>query len=225
MATRTKATKPGMAPEVDPAKPRRAGYLDAGGFGTAMAKAFEREAAGSLLLLDLDEFHQVNVTQGHEGGDKVIQAAVGVLKRWAETEHWMLGRVGGDEFGLYAPGLTLEAAFLRAEKLRQELDAAMAKQLPRGLRCTASIGIASAPRDAKTPEALMKKADLALYAAKDQGGDTVSLPPSDEMVLKSSYYTAPQLGRLKALAERQKKKEAVLLREALDDVLRKYDRV
>jgi len=44
------------------------------------------------------------------------------------------------------------------------------------------------------------------------------------MVLKSSYYTTAQLGRLKSLAERQKKKEAVFLREALDDLLRKYDR-
>ena len=70
----------------------------------------------------------------------------------------------------------------------------------------------------------MRKADLALYAAKEQGGDAVALAPGDEMVLKSSYYTASQLGRLKALAERQKKKESVLLREALDELLRKYDR-
>jgi len=44
------------------------------------------------------------------------------------------------------------------------------------------------------------------------------------MILKSSYYSSAQLGRLKALAERQKKKEAVLLREALDDLLRKHER-
>ncbi len=61
-------------------------------------------------------------------------------------------------------------------------------------------------------------------AARERGGDSVSLTPGDEMVLKSSYYSAAALGRLKALAERQKKKEAVLLREALDDLLRKYDR-
>lgn len=96
--------------------------------------------------------------------------------------------------------------------------------MPKGLPATASIGVAAAPRDAKTPSELMRKADLALYAAKDQGGNAVALAPGDEMVLKSSYYTAAQLGRLKSLAERQKKKESVLLREALDDLLRKYDR-
>ena len=71
----------------------------------------------------------------------------------------------------------------------------------------------------------MRKADLALYAAKkEQGGNAIGLTPSDEMVLRSSYYGVAQLGRLRALAERLKKKEAVLLREALDDLLRKYDR-
>src|SRR2546421_288742 len=69
-----------------------------------------------------------------------------------------------------------------------------------------------------------RKADLALYAAKEQGGDTVGLTPAEDMVLKSSYYSSAQLARLKALAERKKTKEAVLLREGLEDVLRKYDR-
>ncbi len=199
-------------------------FLDAGALGAVIAKAFEKEPNGALLLIDLDNFHQVNVQAGHDAGDKVIGAAMGVLKKWAETNGWRPGRVGGDEFGLFGPGVALETAFLKAEKLRQELDGAMAKELARGPLVTASIGVAAAPRDAKTSSDLMKKADLALYAAKDQGGDTVALAPGDEMVLKSSYYTAAQLGRLKALAERQKKKESVLLREALDDLLRKHDR-
>src|SRR6266851_1780521 len=101
--------------------------------------------------------------------------------------------------------------------------AALAKAIRAG-SCTVSIGVASTPRDAKTPEDLMRKADLALYAAKDQGGSTVALTPSDDMVLKSSYYSSAQLGRLRSLAERMKKKEAVLLREALDDLLRKHER-
>ncbi len=208
-----------------PAKTATTGaFMDAGTFGAAMAKAFEKEVAGALLLIDLDNFHQVNVQAGRETGDKVIRAAMAVLKKWAETDGWRVGRIGGDEFALFGAGAALETAFLRAEQLRQDLDAAMAKGLPKGLRCSASIGVAAAPRDAKTSSDLMKKADLALYSAKDQGGDTVALAPGDEMVLKSSYYTASQLGRLKSLAERQKKKESVLLREALDELLRKYDR-
>ncbi len=213
--TAATATRPARAPEFarfDPA------------FGAALAKAFEKDPAGSLLLLDIDGLLELNEQAGREIGDKVINASIAVLKRWVAEERWPFGRVGGDEFALYAPGLGLEAAFLRADRLRQEVDAAMAKHLPRGRHCTISIGVANAPRDAKSASDLHRKAELALHAAKEQGGDTVGLTPSDDMVLKSSYYSAAQLGRLKGLAERQKKKEAVFLREALDDLLRKYDR-
>jgi diguanylate cyclase (GGDEF)-like protein len=198
-------------------------FLDAGALGAVMAKAFAKEPAASLLLVDLDNFHQVNVQAGRETGDKVIRAAMAVMKKWAETD-WRVGRIGGDEFALFASGMPLEAAFLKADKLRQELDAAMAKELAKGITCTASVGVAAAPRDAKSSSDLMKSAGDALWAAKDQGGDAVALAPGADMVLKSSYYPASQLGRLKSLAERQKKKESVLLREALDDLLRKYDR-
>lgn len=199
-------------------------FLEAGALREIIGKAIERDGGGALLEIDLDSFHQVNVQAGRAAGDDVIRAAVAVLKRWAESESWKVERVGGDEFAVFAPGLPLETAFLRADRLRQELNAGMAKVAPKGLRVTASIGVVAAPRDAKEPMALFKKAELALWAAKDQGADTVALAPGDEMVLKSSYYTAAQLGRLKSLAERQKKKESVLLREALDELLRKYDR-
>lgn len=198
--------------------------LDAGALLTHLSKAFDGDGSGSLLHIDIDGLHAVNQQAGHDAGDEAIRAVLAVLKRWAQTERWLLGRVGGDEFALFAPSLALETAFLRADKLRQELDGALGKAVPRGLRCTVSIGVANAPRDAKIPDQLRKKADLALHAAKEQGGDTVALTPGDEMVLKSSYYGVAQLGRLRGLAERMQKKEAVLLREALDDLLKKYDR-
>jgi diguanylate cyclase (GGDEF)-like protein len=199
-------------------------FLDAGALGAVMAKAFAKEPTGALLLIDLDNFHQVNVQAGRETGDKVIRAAMAVLKKWADTADWRIGRIGGDEFALFGSGMPLEGAFLRADKLRQELDTAMAKELPKAIRCTASVGVAAAPRDAKSSSELMKSAGDALWAAKDQGGDAVALAPGADMVLKSSYFPASQLGRLRSLAERQKKKESVLLREGLDDLLRKYDR-
>ncbi len=199
-------------------------FIDGTAFRSMVAKTLEKkDATGAVLLLDLDNFHQVNVQAGHAKGDAVLGAVVRILKKWAE-DGWRVGRIGGDEFALFAAGTALETAFLRADRLRHDLNAALAKEAPKGLKVTASIGVAGLPRDAKSASELMNKADLALYAAKEQGGDTVALAPGDEMVLKSSYYTAAQLGRLKALAERMKKKESVLLREALDDVLRKYDR-
>ena len=208
-------------------KVRADGCLGAAEFGTQMAQRWkqsrEKGDPASLLLLDLDGLHELNQTHGHDDGDRVINATVGALAKTAKAESWLLGRLGGDEFAVFAPRLTTETAFLRAEALRREVDGAIAKASPRA-KCTVSIGVASSPRDAKTPDDLMRKADLALYAAKDQGGQAVALTPSDDMILKSSYYSSAQLGRLKSLAERMKKKEAVLLREALDDLLRKHDR-
>jgi len=108
-----------------------------------------------------------------------------------------LGRVGGDEFSVFAP---------------------------LGPRCTASIGVASAPRDAKTLHDLRLKADLALHAAKEQGGNT-GLTPSDEMVLSPRTTGGPSSHVSRRLRSASGRKEAILLREALDDLLRKYDRV
>ena len=205
------------------------GCLSAPAFSGAMNAVWKEsrdrpETQLTLILLDLDNLHQLNTEHGREAGDRAIGVVVGELSRAAKREGWTLGRIGGDEFALLAPGLTVEAAFLRADALRRDVDAGLAKALARGQHCAVSIGVANIPRDARGPDELLRKADLALYAAKEQGGDTVGLTPADDMVLKSSYYSAAQLSRLKALAERKKTKEAVLLREALEDVLRKHDR-
>ena len=214
------------APKLD-GKVRMDGCLGAAEFATALAQKWkqsrEKSDPISLLLLDLDGLHELNTAHGHDEGDRALNATIATLAKAAKAEGWTFGRIGGDEFALLAPGVATEAAFLRADALRRGLDAAIAKAIQHG-HCTASIGVASSPRDAKSPDDLMRKADLALYAAKDQGGSAVALTPSDDMVLKSSYYSSAQLGRLRSLAERMKKKEAVLLREALDDVLRKHER-
>jgi diguanylate cyclase (GGDEF)-like protein len=205
------------------------GCLSRPAFEGAVTAALKREPLATLVHLDLDDLLVLNERAGREAGDKAINASIATLAKTASKEGWTLGRIGGDEFALLAPGTPLEPIFLRAEQLRKELDAALAKAIPHDQKCTVSIGVANTPRDTKSrgpaaADELMRKADLALLAAKEQGGDAVGLTPSDDMVLKSSYYSAAQLGRLKGLAERQKKKEAALLREALDDLLRKHER-
>jgi diguanylate cyclase (GGDEF)-like protein len=190
----------------------------------ALEAAQAHDPVVSMLLIDLDRFGELNAEAGREVGDAVLEATIAQLRRVAKREGWTYLRVGGDEFALVAPAVALEQAFLRAERLRGELDALLEGEHPGPPRCTASIGVANLPRDAKGSDELLRQAELALFAAKDQGGDAVGLTPGEEMVLKSSYYGTAQLARLKSLAEREKTKEAVLLREALDDLLRKYDR-
>jgi diguanylate cyclase (GGDEF)-like protein len=196
----------------------------ASGFAEAINRAAKADGGASLLLVDLDNLQVLNEKGGRDVGDAAIAAASRTLRARAKAEGWTFERVGGDEFALLAPGTPLETAFLRAERLRTELAIVLRKAIPTRFGATATVGVANAPRDGKSGEQLMRKADLALYAAKEQGGNAVGLPPADDMVLKSSYYSAAQLARLKALAERKKTKEAVLLREGLEDVLRKYDR-
>ena len=217
------------------AEPREvAGCLGRPAFEGALNATLKREAQKpesvvSLLLVDLDGLLDLNASAGHDVGDKAIATVTDALAQTAKREGWVLGRTGGDEFALFASGVSLEAAFLRADQIRRDVDAALTKALGAARRCTVTIGVANTPRDTRSRGAeaaseLMRKADLALHAAKEQGGDSVGLTPADDMVLKSSYYSAARLARLKGLAERMKKKEAVLLREALDDLLRKYER-
>jgi diguanylate cyclase (GGDEF)-like protein len=186
------------------------------------AQALDEHPTSSLIQTDLDRFHELNQEAGREVGDRVLAAVMDAISKTASDEGWTAARIGGDEFALLAPGLPLEAAFLRGEQLRLALDEAIAAELPDGARCTASVGVVNAPRDAKTADDLLRKGQLALHSAKEQGGGRAGLSPGDEMVLKSSYYGVAQLARLKTLAERAGKKESVLLREALDDLLRKY---
>lgn len=192
-----------------------------------LGQAVEAAADGgsaSALAVDIDGFFAFTEDAGTHAGDAVLATAEEVMAAFAAAKGWRFVRSGGDEFHLIAPDVTLEHAFLAAERLREDLEESLRAHGANGFSCTASLGVANIPRDAKTPEQLLRRANAALAAAKEQGGNVVALTPSSEMVMKTSYYETSQLARLKALAERLGKKEAPLLREALDDLLRKYER-
>src|SRR5438309_4089464 len=74
----------------------------------------------TLLLLDIDNLHQLNTVHGREAGDRAINAATVELSRTAKREGWTLGRIGGDEVVPIAPGMTVEAALLRADGLARD---------------------------------------------------------------------------------------------------------
>ena len=96
-------------------------------------------------------------------------------------------------------------------------------QTPDGVRQTITIGLATAFEDAsRTPE-LIRKADSALFRAKVGGGNRVALAKEEKMVPKTSHYTQDQLQRLSRAAKQEGIGEAILLREALDMLLKKYD--
>jgi diguanylate cyclase (GGDEF)-like protein len=180
--------------------------------------------AACLVAVDIDHFLALVEAEGAEAAEVFLASAARLIGETADANGWTLVRSGGDEFHLVMPDLTLEHAFLHAERLRTDLERTPRTQSSSRATPTASLGVANMPRDAKTPEELIRRAYDAVFAAKEQGGNVVALTPASEMVVKTSYYEASQLARLKALAGRLGKKEAPLLREALDDLLRKYER-
>jgi diguanylate cyclase (GGDEF)-like protein len=139
----------------------------------------QRREPFSLLLIDLDKFKQVNDTQGHDAGDALL-CAVAERLSGAVRDIDRVARLGGDEFAVL---LTNVGQRQDVEIVcRRILDSLGAPVLHRGLalRASASIGVASCPLDADTPEDLYKLADVALYRAKEAGRDRWSWSRQEE---------------------------------------------
>jgi two-component system, cell cycle response regulator len=119
----------------------------------------------SVAMIDLDGFKAINDAYGHATGDEVLVAAVRAMRARLRAEDH-LGRLGGEEFLVILPDTRGDAAATVAEKLREEVAAA-----PGPVRVTCSVGVAT--WDGETPDALLRRADEALYAAKDAGRDRV----------------------------------------------------
>jgi predicted signal transduction protein with EAL and GGDEF domain len=135
----------------------------------------------------------------------------------------LLARFGADEFVVGLPNTRIDDAFTLAEEFRRRVAALRLEEWP-AMRITCTIGLAGFPTHGKRLPELLREADQALYVAKLGGRNKVALPLAEgRMITKTSYYTATQLERLALLARRVDRNEASLLREALDDVLKKYN--
>jgi diguanylate cyclase (GGDEF)-like protein len=174
----------------------------------------------SLCLVDVDSFVEVNESYGPEGGNEVLRAVARIMRE-VLPERAIIARYGGDELTAALPNTRLDDAFTLLEEVRRRVQGMRLEQWPE-LHVTCSVGLASA--HGKGDVELMREADQALYVAKVTGRNKVSLPLADSrMVTKTSHYTATQLERLSQLARTVKRNEATLLREALDDLLKKYN--
>lgn len=129
----------------------------------------------SVVLLDLDDFKQVNEQHGHSVGDDVL-AAVGAVLREAADADAMLGRFGGEEVLVALPGRDRATAARSAVRLRQAIaDHAWSRIVP-GLAVTASAGVAAIselPSHEREARRLLELADRRLFVAKSEGKDRV----------------------------------------------------
>lgn len=132
----------------------------------------------ALIVLDLDGFKQINDTQGHHAGDRVLQhvaSSVRGLLRDADT----VARLGGDEFAIVLPATDVAGATLAARRAVKEIERPCFLERSQ-LSVRASAGIACFPDHARSAEMLMQKADVAMYMAKSAGiGVTVYTPKRD----------------------------------------------
>jgi diguanylate cyclase (GGDEF)-like protein len=142
--------------------------------GTELARSYRDRVSGALLMLDLDNFKQVNDSLGHPIGDRVIEEIADVLRgRMRETD--VLARLGGDEFAIVLPRCDAS----EAQGVAEEIATGVREHVPHknGVPpITASIGIAMFGANSKADlESVMADADAAMYAAKAAGRDAVRL--------------------------------------------------
>jgi diguanylate cyclase (GGDEF)-like protein len=194
-------------------------------FKEALDKAIQNDEPISLAYVDVDKFKQINDTHGHDIGDEVLKLLAKHLME-SVADQGIVARYGGEEFIILLPGMEKEQAFLLFEGIRKDIHKEhqfTANDQLATLTLATSVGISSFPDDGHVEQDLIRKAIDALYRAKMTGRNKVCLAREERMVTKTSHYTQGQLERLSILAKREGMGEAVLLREALDDLLRKYD--
>lgn len=146
------------------------GIANRAGFESALEQIFANSTeGGTLFLLDLDHFKDVNDSLGHPTGDALLKNTANTLKNiFRETD--IVARLGGDEFVIYAP--SLQQRDIIADKARNILQAVkISYQLVDGrmLTVTASVGIALYPLNGADYKTLYKNADSALYDTKERG--------------------------------------------------------
>jgi diguanylate cyclase (GGDEF)-like protein len=136
----------------------------------------------AVVMIDLDRFKAVNDTYGHPTGDVILYETARILRDTAR-EIDMVGRYGGEEFIAILPNTAEDEAARFAERVRGAVEAHVYRDEENEIRMTTSAGVAAHPAPGvSSPEGLLKRADDALYAAKEGGRNRVvaasRMPPS-----------------------------------------------
>jgi diguanylate cyclase (GGDEF)-like protein len=139
-----------------------------------LQRAARHQIPLALLMMDVDDFKNINDTYGHLTGDFVVREAAEIVRRSVRVFD-ICTRFGGDEFAIIMPGSGVDSATGVAERIRERLETYRSLEAPlENLALTVSIGLAvSVP--ATTPRALIEQADRALYLAKRSGKNCVKL--------------------------------------------------
>lgn len=138
-------------------------------------RAHRDNACVSLILIDVDNFKQINDAYGHPYGDEVLKALAQLLTQHADRAGSLIARYGGEEFAVLLPGGSLEEAHALAERLRSQAQALALNLDGEPVAVTISCGVSCAvpARLGGVGDYLVEQADAALYQAKRAGRNRV----------------------------------------------------
>lgn len=140
------------------------------------ARVRRYERTFSLLILDLDNFKLVNDSMGHAAGDEALRTVATVLQSSGLRQNDFFGRIGGEEFAVTLPETAIHGAAEVAERIRANLASTAVTYDQNDFIITASIGI-SEFRAGDIQDTMMRRADQAMYEAKQAGRNRVCLAP------------------------------------------------
>jgi len=142
------------------------------------AVALREKAALSLVFVDMNGLKQINDSFGHIAGDQALLKLVSVMREFVRSSD-IIARLGGDEFAVLLPETTLDGAVGLMERIDKQLDVERVSLAANEFEVTAACGIAEIDPTAVSIDnelkALTKRADSALYAAKDQTGTAIGV--------------------------------------------------
>jgi diguanylate cyclase (GGDEF)-like protein len=148
----------------------RSAFLTAGQCEMERARQFDHDVV--VLMLDVDHFKAINDRYGHAGGDLALQHLIATLRSGIRDGD-LLGRLGGEEFGIVLPTASTKAAGELAERLRRRVEATRLPFGGRVIEMTISIGMSKRLDTDRSIEQVTARADAALYRAKEQGRNRV----------------------------------------------------
>jgi diguanylate cyclase (GGDEF)-like protein/PAS domain S-box-containing protein len=153
---------------------------------------------GAVLLLDLDNFKQVNDTYGHLAGDHLLQGVAQILRRTLRSTD-LLARIGGDEFAVLLPRADVDDARAVSEKICRALrEASHLDPGHNGRAVTVSIGLAAVHDPKATAEDVLLEADLGVYAAKDAGRNRVATRSNHQGLTGSARSRLVRASRIRS---------------------------